>query len=361
MRISPSVLEALENCPAYESSSSEKSSAAEEGTLLHKAVETGNLSILENEEQIHQATRCLEILKPLEAEITSEGQVLREFLIEIGPIQGTLDRAILKDSKNATVVDFKFGRQPVTLADKSPQLQSYTLGLFYKFPTLEKVTVIILQPRLDVLSSCDYHRSDCERIRLRIESIVARAMAEHKQECPNEKSCLYCGRKAICVELHKIAQKTGTALLPLPVVYNPQLMASPKDMARAQILSYILEDWATQVRKMNAERVLTDGIELPGFELRSREGKMTVNETVNAALKLREAFGLTFEQILSASDLSVAQITDLLYAQGKESNKKELRKQIEQTLTPYSTKNERIIFLQKKRGMSNEAILEECR
>ena len=62
--LGPSTLKYVEICPSYRSSN-ETNPFAEEGTMLHEAAETGELSGL-NEEQLRHVVACLDYIKPME-------------------------------------------------------------------------------------------------------------------------------------------------------------------------------------------------------------------------------------------------------------------------------------------------------
>ena len=62
--LGPSTLKYVEICPSYRSSN-ESNPFAEEGTMLHEAAETGELSGL-NEEQLRHVVSCLDYIKPME-------------------------------------------------------------------------------------------------------------------------------------------------------------------------------------------------------------------------------------------------------------------------------------------------------
>lgn len=77
--LGPSTLKYVEICPSYRSSN-ETNIFAEEGTLMHSAAETGDLTEL-NEEQLRHVVSCLDYLKPLEDQAD---QVFKELRVEIG-------------------------------------------------------------------------------------------------------------------------------------------------------------------------------------------------------------------------------------------------------------------------------------
>ena len=76
--LGPSTLKYVEICPSYRSSN-ETNPFAEEGTMLHEAAETGELSGL-NEEQLRHVVSCLDYIKPME---DAADRVEKEMRVEI--------------------------------------------------------------------------------------------------------------------------------------------------------------------------------------------------------------------------------------------------------------------------------------
>lgn len=73
--LGPSTLKYVEICPSYRSSN-ETNPAAEEGTKLHLAAETGNMDGL-SDEQIRLVVACLDYIQPLENEADDIHKELR--------------------------------------------------------------------------------------------------------------------------------------------------------------------------------------------------------------------------------------------------------------------------------------------
>ena len=71
--LGPSALKWIEICPGFRSSN-ETNPAAEEGTMLHEAVETGNMEDL-SPEQKNLVQKCLDYAKPL---IEEADEVIKE-------------------------------------------------------------------------------------------------------------------------------------------------------------------------------------------------------------------------------------------------------------------------------------------
>lgn len=76
--LGPSTLKYVEICPSYRSSN-ETNIFAEEGTMLHSAAETGDLTDL-NEEQLRHVVSCLDYIKDMEAKAD---EVHKELRVEI--------------------------------------------------------------------------------------------------------------------------------------------------------------------------------------------------------------------------------------------------------------------------------------
>jgi hypothetical protein len=366
-RYSPSSLEPLELCPCFRQNESGDRSASDAGTRMHKAVETRDVSICADQEEEDAVTRAVEFENDLlHSTGARNGRVLREYHLNVEDItRGTGDLLILVGQK-ATLVDWKFGRVPVAEASDNVQMQGYVLGVFHSFPEIEDVDVYIVGPRMDFLSMATYKRSDCDAIRKRILAIVKACEDPDKVPNADERCCRYCGIKATCPRLLETAVAVTRNLgLPLPVEFEAGRIVRPEDRAKAQVLSYILEDWGKQVREYNAKAVLEDGIVIPGFEIRSRKGNITVVDIVKAIERVTQQFDLSLDSIHQACTLSVPKLSDQLYATLQSNDvtvdKKSVRDSLVNALEGLVSEAETVTFLQRKRGKSNEDIIKECK
>lgn len=358
-RYSPSALEMFEGCPCYERDDTRDTTAADEGTLMHKAAELGDLGILAEPEQVETVQKVLAFQESAIAELAGgDGAlVLREQKVDVSDMtRGTLDLVILSGTK-AHLIDYKFGRNKVTEADENGQVQAYVVGLFEKFPELEQVKASLVFPRLDWVTTAEYTRADLERIRLRIAAIIARAESPDAVPTPNEKSCLYCGRKASCPAMHAVALKVGEAL-PMPVQFDPGHLTNPQDMAKALVLSRLVEDWAKQVRRTVTRLVVEDGVVVPGYEVRSRGGSHEITNVHEAIELVESAFSATLVDITQACTLSIPKLTDILAAITEGKTKKEIRESLLGVLNTCTVQNNTVVYLQKKRGITDEEIIQ---
>lgn len=275
---SPSALAYKEVCPGFESRG-EDTVYSQEGTLLHRAVEKGDLTGL-NEEQVQVARLCLDYIEGLGA----GGETLREHKLSIGGglTFGTVDY-LRQEGDRADLVDFKFGRNPVPDAEENAQVQAYALGVFELWPDVQSVRVHILQPRRDEVSTASYTRGDVPRLQLRVSTIIACCEAEAPALRPTE-NCLWCSRQGVCPALHKhaltIAKGYGDELQ-IPDQFHPSQITSPVVMGHALAVARVMEKWCESVRH-HALQMRLGGQEIPGHELRTASGKRRIKDPIAA-------------------------------------------------------------------------------
>jgi hypothetical protein len=365
---SPSSLELLELCPCFAPDFSRDDSAAKDGTRLHKAVEVNDLSLCNDEEEEEAVTRCLTYEDQVLEEMGEGSEIHKEMRLLIEDLtRGTGDDVIVNKDR-AAIIDWKFGRQPVTDAEDNIQMQGYVLGVFTAFPNVDTVDVHIVGPRMDFLSTATYKRSDCDKIRQRILNIIEKCEDPSKSETPNEKCCRWCGRKGECEAIASTALAVGRNLgLPMPIEFEPGRMIRPEDRAKAHVLSYILEDWCKKVREYNVKAAIEDGINIPGFEIRSRKGSTTVvdvHKAVDLAQHEMKELSLPMEGILQACSMSIPKLVEQMYAKAQVEDikvtKKAIREQVNTLLKEVVSESDTVTFLQRNKGKTNEDILEEC-
>lgn len=338
---SPSQLAYREVCPGWKPEEGEQSVQAAEGTMMHKALETGDLKGL-NEEQ----TRCVSLVSDLFASMRGEleeggnkVEMHQEMRLQImGLTFGTAD-LVLVSGKYAKIGDAKFGWNPVEDAETNLQGWAYAVGVFEKWPEVEYVEVVFAQPRLNTVSTADFYREvDSERMKLRISAVIARAK-NHKPEDlrPSEFSCLYCGAKATCTALHKKALIVSSKFVELSSdkelldLYNPDQLATPELRGKAEVLRRILEPWCEKVRKENLRHVLETGEEIPGFEIKSRAGRRSVSDPQVTWEMVKDR--LTPEEFASVTEVSVAQLLKAYSDKADKGLKAKLKQELEDRLT----------------------------
>jgi hypothetical protein len=301
---SPSSLKNKELCPHWENRPG-SSKAADEGTMMHDAADTGHLIGL-NEEQTAQVQLCLDYVRALEESIP-DCKRFNEMQVDVcGLTFGTAD-VILLGKHSATVIDYKMGKVPVDDASINPQGWAYALGAFDLFG-VDEVKVVFLQPRCDLVTEHTFIRSaDYVRMQSRVATVIMLAEDPHSPYCPHPENCSYCGAQARCPALAAKALAVMEQLpdrLELPAILDPSQITQPDQMALALQLAPVLTAWAESVRA-HALEMVQGGQEIPGYELRYRSGQRVIKELVAVWDIIHAEFAIPLEEFLPACSISV--------------------------------------------------------
>lgn len=301
---SPSSLKNKEQCPHWENRSG-SSKAADEGTMMHDAADTGHLAGL-NEEQTAQVQLCLDYVQALEESIP-DCKRFNEMQVDVcGLTFGTAD-VILLGKHSAVVIDYKMGKVPVDDASINPQGWAYALGGFDLFG-VDEVKVVFLQPRCDLVTEHTFSRSaDYVRMQSRVATVIMLAEDPNSPYCPHPENCSYCGAQARCPALAAKALAVLEQLpdrLVLPAILDPAQITHPDQMALALQLAPVLTAWAESVRA-HALDMVQGGQEIPGYELRYRSGQRVIKELVAVWDIIHAEFAVPLEEFLPACSISV--------------------------------------------------------
>lgn len=319
---SPSSLRYKELCPGWQKTELAGEAAAE-GTAMHHAAETGDMTGL-TEEQRAQVQECLDYIKPLVADAQ---EVHRELKLDVaGLTRGTADLLAIYP-ETAHVVDFKFGRWPVDDAEINLQGWAYAVGAFTRFP-VEQVTVHFLMPRLDEATRHTFRRSELPRMIERIETVIARAEEPEPQLNPDPKACQYCAAKGRCPALAAKALMIPRNMhWDLPAELDPAAITSPAAMSKVMQIVPLIESWASEI-KARALDMARQGDEIPGYTLRHRSGKRVVKDLLPAWSILNEEFGVELDEFLPACSVSIGAIEDAVKAKAQKGEGANLLRQL---------------------------------
>ena len=375
-KISPSKLAYYDACPLFWQDQTEgKSEAAEEGDRLHEAVETGNLSLLSDDEQKEAAKQCIEYMrhlapnpKPKGAPVGSMLQfdtVFEEMWLEsdIGK-RGRADKVILPaaDRELAHVLDWKFGKTPVEHAQTNAQGIDYAYRVFLKFPEIKRVQVHFVMPRLRDVTWHEFTREDdFPVLRERILEIHRRRNDPFKLPTPNlEKACAYCDLKAKCPALGQtaVALTKRFNLLPLPESFSPEAPRTPEERGMAQDVADLLIKWGEAVKSQNTQAVL-NGAEADGYRVQSRKGNTSVQESLAFAKEVCEKYELSLDEVIDkAGKISFPNTIDLIKQYRPDVDAAEIRAQIERDLGHLIKTAPLITFLARERKGKRKEVKE---
>ena len=338
-KYSPSSLKWREVCPGWvnEPTPSEGGSiAAQEGTMMHAALETGDYSGLD-EWQKKNVLMVADLFQELKNELGEGTEELREqkLVIADGKTFGTAD-LVLVCGKKAKIGDAKFGWNAVDDAEENVQGQAYVVGLMEKWRDVEEVEVVFAQPRLNMVSRHLFYRDkDYDRLRLRVETIIARAEQPEPELNPTEKGCLYCGNKGTCKALHAKALVISRSYdqlrdSELPVLADPLTLATPEQRSQAETIRRVMERWCESVKKSNMD-YRRDGGEIPGYELKTRAGKKEIVDATAAYDIIKDK--LTPEEFSSCATLSFAKLEKVWADKHPRGQKQQAKQALEDTLS----------------------------
>jgi superfamily II DNA or RNA helicase len=327
-KYSPSSLTYREICPGWQNDDdpNKDNSAAEEGTRCHEAMEKEDTKGL-TEEQTLLVETCLGYINDLK---TAKTRVFKEERLKILDQFGTADW-ILIDGYKAHLVDTKFGRRSVPDAEVNAQLQAYALGVWDRWEAVEELTVHILLPRRDEVSTHTYTRAkDYENIRLRIETIIARAKEALPEFFnPTPSGCQYCGRKGKCGALAGVAlKKAKEASLDKDEVLD---VTKPEQISEFLKMAPILEDWIKKVREEALRVHLYEGVDIPGFRCVDRSTPRTITSPMGAWSVLQDK--MTMDDFMaSVSRISITELEKNFAATAGKGQKGKSKQQLENLL-----------------------------
>lgn len=356
-RYGPSSLDALNRCIRFKYGDMNEDAAAE-GTMLHEALETGDLAGL-TEDQKEDVRNILQYIESLK---TGPGtwEDLKEVKVKLEDLTyGTADRILVNTEQRLVhVIDGKFTR---VAGDHSYQARTYGAAYIEMngAENFDKVHTHIVAPRLNVLELGEYDPAELlTRVRQDIEALYARIADPFNPPTPEGDLCAKCARAARCTALSQTAVQTCRGMgLPLPAVFDPGAVTSNTDRALAQAIAGALENWAKQVKQRNTEFAKLGG-EIPGFALRSRStGTRLAKEDTPAAFAILKACNFDEDNILQACKLSIPDLAKHHAATAPESEKatKEKIKNVLGALTREGAST----FLQKTKKVSSEQLVKQ--
>lgn len=330
---SPSTLQAREGCPKYEPRNTE-TEAALLGTLQHAVVETGEDNPELSDAHAFAAAECLgylqarakglpgstvlqEIYLPIDDEVLvvdarwverfdivgEDGQVSpgfrgrQEYKAVEHTTAGYVDYAIISaDETEAEIWDCKFGKHPVTPAAKNLQGIAYMLGLKKMYPKLKKCIVGFIMPHIDWTTQHQFDLTDDGPLRLRVQTVVARAVAaknahgDFSEARPNTGTCLFCGLLGVCPKVAQLAIDIGKKFAPLalPADISTTALADPAQVALGLKLGQLIGVWAEAYRRQASAKAVSSDWVPEGFVLvQSQKEKIVDARKVGSLAKIK--------------------------------------------------------------------------
>lgn len=308
---SPSRLQRVKMCPGSVWLENlvpepEKSPEASEGTMLHKAVETGSLDGLTAEQEAAVGF-CLDFKKSL---MRDGDEVHHELKVDIldgtGRVMtyGTIDMLILHEDGTADMADWKFGRNIVPDPGVNYQMAAYALGAMQRF-RLASVTAHIVQPRLYRARSHAF--TNPVNIVKNLEYIINRANGpELILRCSEE--CRYCRAKSIC-NVFRLTFESAEMTPRVTVPSKTDLLEEPEMLLDYWERAQVVEKFINELKDAMTAYVTEHG-RLGNWVMKERSGKREISNSVELCQRIQGL--ITAAEWRQCNTVNLTRVLDLL-------------------------------------------------
>jgi Protein of unknown function (DUF2800) len=339
---SPSSLQNLEACPSYIGKQMKKQHERTiAGTKAHKVVETGEDDSSLSDDDATLAAECLDFVEQRRQVIQREADEAYSKLLKSGitppaskyqivelkeiylPVDdcvfedceattaGYVDHAILNhDQTYGELIDYKFGRWAVEKAENNLQGIAYSLGLFRRFPRLQRIRFWFRQPAIEYYTDHVFTREMVAEKYLRLQVVVARARnARQKKDfaaaVPYVPVCNFCAHLGDCPKVFDFSLRVAKKFHPLefPEDVTPTKVLDAKNSSLAMKLAQVMAIWSDAFKRRTTDRVMRGDAEMPeGYGLQERDGARKIADMAKfKTIALRYVTPEEFEQCLDAS------------------------------------------------------------
>jgi superfamily II DNA or RNA helicase len=337
----PSKLEYISTCPGFENQQSDDDTneAAESGTRCHNACETGDVSKLSDEELVLVEMAMGYVGPIMEKSIRIE----QEIRVEVFDQWGYLDLLCFDSETHADLLDYKFGKIPVRDTETNLQMKCYTQGVFEKYPQLMTITVHIVQPRTDTISTHTWRRNEdlpvfSGEIYLILErkKMVDKLGLQHPDVFPLLQpfcsACDFCGNRwrcpALSAQVLTVAAKVGGLPIPDRLVIEAGEPITSAELGIIKRLADIAHKWASDMKDRAIEIALTQGVIPDGYTLQEANAPRQVpnihlaHEVLSDPERTKEYVQLTKDDIYEcAKGLSISALEDKFAAKAPKGKK----------------------------------------
>ena len=313
-KFNPSSLKLWEICPSYLNRPDQGvNPAAAMGTRVHDAMETGDPSKLEGdqEQELFELTsQAVEdiLLEHFPKEDSTEFNEIRIHIdMDDDSTFGTCDKLnISVDGTLGVAIDYKFGLMSVDSADINAQVAAYSAGIFQRFPKLERLIFMLLIPRQDVITEARFSRKDGAEQLLRTKTTIRRAKElGGKAFNPQVNLCEFCGRQGTCKALAKkallVAQRYGNDdAFPIPTEVRGDEHEDPETIGELLALARLLDGWSKGIWAQARLMAFEDGWTIPGFKTIEVKSKRSIKDP-SIVLNLigeESAYNITTDEFL---------------------------------------------------------------
>ena len=315
-RPSASGMQRLVLCPgswlAEKGYPEETSEAAEAGTRLHAHMEHGTMPDDPEEAEAVEWCRAQEVAlaeKYLGWGSAADERCLRELRWWFKDVFSGQADVVYVANGMALVLDYKFGRVPVSAARDNMQLAALALLAMDNLVDVNVVFCGILQPFASRQEPrlVRYTRAMRDKLDAFLLSAIGEAAKPNALRVPGDAQCRYCKAKAECPACNSLlVQKTqvdvATAWSDWPA----------EKKAEAVRLAGMAKKWAEAVER-KAKADLKNGVNIPGCSLAAGKRSFKVNDAQGAFSVLHSAIGLTGEEFAGCCSVKISELDKVVH------------------------------------------------
>jgi len=326
---SPSSLKYVKGCAAYHGKDG-SSPAAEMGTRIHEALEVRDPSALHNEEELDLYNRCADMEDEYLADVFGDTKGTEEFFevqvdVELDGTStyGTCDRlTVSKDGSYAVLADYKTGISTIDKPHENMQAIAYTIGVFQKFPDLQKITFSFYVPqRHSTPLSGDFDRSELNDLIDMLSNVIkegerVRPMWGGGQcppvgECNPTQNCRFCKHEDRCPALGGLVLDVASNLKRKDFTnIDIEAVDDPASVEELWNISKIVEAWAKRLRS-RAMEMAHDGAEFPNLKLSSMGAPSKVVDN-HKFIEIASDMGVETDELLDIATFAVTKTAKLV-------------------------------------------------
>ena len=251
---------------------------------------------------------------------------------------GTAD-CIMIGGDTLSVIDYKHGQGVPVSVEDNPQMKLYALGALNQYrifygDTIQRIHLMIVQPRIDNVSEWALSRSDLEAWgNAVVKPAAAEAMSGNGKFCEGD-WCRFCRAKAQC----RLRSDTQTALEDFKFALPPLLTNA--EIGEILFRAQRLQSWVNDLEEYALNARLR-GEDIPGWKLVEGRSLRQFSDNDTALTAIINA-GTPKEMIYDYKPKTLAQIEKLLGAKtfGQVAGEYIIKPQGKPTLVPDSDKRE---------------------
>jgi len=339
---SPSALKYIAGCGGFQGRSG-TNAAAEKGTRIHEALEIGDPSNLESEEEVsifHEIVaeeesflqnfiNCSDVTGLKVKQDFKEIQLTVE--LDGTSTWGTCDRLVVFNNDTGVLIDYKTGISVIDTPEKNQQARAYTVGAFQKYKDLNKIVFVFFIPVRNETLFHTFYREDVPAIVSELSSIIKQGEiirpkwddgAPSIEELTPTVHCRYCKHEDKCPAL-------GGLVIEVAKKVNPQLpdvdleeTEDPEIVEQLWVIAKIVSNWSDRLKK-RAVAMAQEGVEFPSLRLKNMgvTKRVTDNKTL---VSIAETYGLELDDVLNIASIPLAKLAKEAGQSAEKGSKKKI-------------------------------------